>query len=505
MLWIRLGASGKDKAVPDRGYGDLAHSGRVQPIGEGVGVLIPPGVVRRGRWHVHIIRRINLIALFAVTACGGETPPATEPPPVSGTLLQLIIAVRQQAISRIPPMPPPLPVRPALVSLGRALAFDRELSGTRSISCMTCHHPAFATGDGRSLSVGHAGSGVGPHRVPDASSARKFIPRNSPALFNLLGQRSFFHDGRVEQVGGVPNIRTPAGPQLTQEMRNVFEFGPLSAVALFPVVDRDEMRGFSGNELAAHSDSDFAGVWSSLMRRFGAIPEYRQMFEAAYPGTSFSQMTFAHASNAIAGFLVSEFTFLRSPWDRFLEGDDRAIGESEVRGAQFFLTQGCANCHLGPALSNFGFHNTVLPQIGPGMGNGPSGRDDFGRQNITGQPIDLYRFRTTGLRNVELTAPYGHAGQFATLEGFVDHYNDVARAFREYDISQVETALRGTLVPNEAQIVPIRDPLVAGIRMSRRDVDDVSAFLRALTDPAARNLGARVPSTVPSGLPVDRP
>jgi cytochrome c peroxidase len=370
---------------------------------------------------------------------------------------------------------------------------------------MTCHHPAFATGDGRSLSVGQAGNGVGPHRVPDASNTKQFIPRNSPPFFNLFGQRSFFHDGRVEQVGGNPNIRTPAGAQLTADMRNVFEFGPLSAVGLFPVMDRDEMRGNAGNELALLGDNDFTGVWSALMRRLGAIPEYRALFEAAYPGTSFNQMTFAHASNAIAGFLVSEFTFLRSPWDRFLEGEDRAVGEKELRGAQFFLTQGCASCHLGPALSNFGFHNTVLPQIGPGLGNGPSGRDDFGRMNVTGQQIDLYRFRTSALRNIELTAPYGHAGQFATLEGFVDHYNDVARAFRAYDLSQVEPALRGTLVPNEAQIVSVRDALVAGIRMSPRDVDDVSAFLRSLTDPAARNLGSRVPATVPSGLPVDRP
>ena len=48
------------------------------------------------------------------------------------------------------------------------------------------------------------------------------------------------------------------------------------------------------------------------------------MFEAAYPGTSFEQMTFAHASNAIAGFLIDRFAFNNSPWDRFLAGNDGA-------------------------------------------------------------------------------------------------------------------------------------------------------------------------------------
>ena len=62
------------------------------------------------------------------------------------------------------------------------------------------------------------------------------------------------------------------------------------------------MRAFSGNELAAIPDDDMRRVWAAIMVRLGAIPEYRKMFEAAYPGTPFEKMTFAHASNAIAGF-----------------------------------------------------------------------------------------------------------------------------------------------------------------------------------------------------------
>src|SRR5256885_32777 len=108
---------------------------------------------------------------------------------------------------------------------------------------MTCHQPAFATGDGRSLSVGQGGSGVGPSRV--MATGQTFAPRNSPPLFGLVRRTALFHDGRVELMGD-GTLRTPAGAQLTAEMQRVFEFGALSAVSLFPVHDRQEMRGTAG-------------------------------------------------------------------------------------------------------------------------------------------------------------------------------------------------------------------------------------------------------------------
>src|SRR5688500_12424849 len=68
----------------------------------------------------------------------------------------------------------PTPVRRPLVLLGRALAFDPILSGGRDVSCMTCHVPAFATGDGRSLSIGQGATGLGPAREHPLGV---FIPR----------------------------------------------------------------------------------------------------------------------------------------------------------------------------------------------------------------------------------------------------------------------------------------------------------------------------------------
>ncbi|MGH7470746.1 MAG: cytochrome-c peroxidase, partial [Longimicrobiales bacterium] len=305
------------------------------------------------------------------------------------------------------PMPNPPAVRFKLVRLGQALAFDRILSGNRDISCMTCHHPSLATDDDRHLAIGQGARGLGEDREHPQNL---FIPRNSPPLFNLHTLPELFWDGRVAFEDGV--FTTPAGPQFTAAMAAVMEFGATSVLPLFPVTSREEMRAFRGNELAAITDTDFTGIWRALMVRLGRIREYREMFEEAYPGTRFENMTFAHASNAIAGFFVSRLAFNRTPWDRFLTGDDRALSRTELRGARSFMTVGsCSGCPEGAALAG-GFRNVALAQFGPGKGNGPAGNDDFGQENVTGDPDDRYRFRTSPLRNIEITAPYGHAGQF---------------------------------------------------------------------------------------------
>src|SRR5689334_18934887 len=305
--------------------------------------------------------------------------------------------IRQLAAGRgIVPLPAPPHVRPALAKLGQALAFDKILSGNRNISCMTCHLPKFATGDGKSLAVGQGGIGLGPTREPPNGN---YIPRNAPSLFNLFAMRHLFWDGRV-QIDAANQFHTPAGAQLTAAMQRVLEFGPVSALGLFPVTNRAEMRGASGTDLGDVPDDDFTGIWTALMRRLGEIPEYRALFTAAYPDTRFEDMTFAHASNAIGGFIVDQFTFNHSPWDNFLAGDDGALTARQLAGAQTFLTLKCSICHNGSTFSDEQFHNVALAQVGPGEGNGPTRRDDFGRMNVTGDASDQYRFRTSPLRNV---------------------------------------------------------------------------------------------------------
>lgn len=410
--------------------------------------------------------------------------------------------VRYLAASRgIVALPATPKVRTPLVLLGQSLAFDKILSGNRDISCMTCHLPAFATGDGRSLSIGQGGTGLGPPRRHPQDA---FIPRNAPPLFNLAAMKHLFWDGRVE-VDGSGQVHTPAGSQVTPAMARVFEFGAASALAMFPVTNRAEMRGGSGNELAEIPDDDLTGIWSGIMRRLGAIPEYRAMFEAAYPGTKFDNMTFAHASNAIGAFIVAKFSFADSPWDRFLAGDDKALTTRQLEGAQTFLTLKCSICHNGATFSDEQFHNVAVPQIGPGQGNGESLRDDFGRMNVTHNSEDRYRFRTTPLRNVELTGPYGHDGAITSLRDFIEHYSESDLKLFAYDDGQLEPGLRGSVLLNASAILAQRDTLLAGVVLTPDLIDKLMDYMNALTDNASRNLSRVVPHRVPSGITIDRP
>ena len=424
------------------------------------------------------------------------------PPPIDPTLIAL---VRQLAGERnVVPLVRPPRVREPLVKLGRALLFDPILSGNRNISCATCHFPTFATGDGKSLAVGEGGIGLGPGREHPNGV---FIPRNAPPLFNLGVMSHLFWDGRIERdASGV--VHTPAGAQLTPEMARVFEFGSASALGLFPVTNRAEMRGqlASGNELAAIPDDDLPAIWAALMRRLGRIPEYREMFEEAYPGTRFRDMTFSHASNAIGGFMVNELTFANAPWDRFLRGDNRALTSRQLEGARTFLTLKCSICHNGSTFSDDQFHNVAVAQLGPGEGDGFGGFDDFGRMRVTGDPADKYRFRTSPLRNIELTGPYGHDGAIISLRAFIDHYSQSDSKLLNYDPTQLDADLRGTVLLNNKQdIINARDPIILGVVFDATIVDQLMDYMSALTDNAARNLSRATPVRVPSKLPIDKP
>ncbi|MGH7526304.1 MAG: cytochrome-c peroxidase [Gemmatimonadales bacterium] len=447
----------------------------------------------------NLVGVVGVCATLWLAGCSDDTTaPRPEIAAATASTDALAAEVRRLAAARrVTQLQRPAPIRPALVQLGQALAFDKILSGNRDISCMTCHFPLLGTGDNRSLSIGQGATGLGTNRVHPQG---RFIHRNAPPLYNLHAVRRLTWDGRIfRDAQGV--VHTPAG-RLPLGMRQTFEFGALSAQPMFPVLSRSEMRADAGNELAAASDSPH-GIWRLLMRRLGRNAEYRTLFETAYPGQRFDSMTFAHASNAIAGFLADRLAFTDTPWDRFLAGDNGAMSEAQLRGAGNFLRGRCSICHNGPALTDGKFHNVALAQVGPGFGDGVGGRDDFGRLRVTGNPADRYLFRTPPLRNVELTAPYGHDGAIVGLRNFVDHYSESDVKLRAYDAGQLEAALRGTLLPTAEDILATRDPLLASIVLPPEVVDDITEFLKALTDPAARDLRHLVPARVPSGLPVD--
>src|SRR6266536_200601 len=435
-------------------------------------------------------------------ACDGVTPPETLPPPIDA---QLRDNFQRWGVVPIGPMSAQ---NPALVALGQALIFDPVLSGNRDIACATCHLPSQHAGDSLSLAIGTGGTGLGPARTLGAG--RPFVPRNAPTLLNAgLGPAYLFWDGRISRFG--PNgFDTPAGQALPADLPNI-----LAAQAMFPVVDRREMRGQPGerdvfgsvNELCLYGDSEFAEIWQAVMRRLVAIPEYVTLFNAAFPGTPTTQLGFQHAAQAIAAFELQAFTKTDSPFDRYLARDDAALGIQQKRGALLFFTKAqCSGCHNGPFLGGQGFSNSGAAQLGPGVGGGAP--LDLGRGELAGNQFYKFAFRVAPLRNVELTAPYFHDGASPTLEAVVRHYNDVPTALRQFDPAQLAPAVRNSYHGDDATITAVLGTLdfrlQQPLHLTDAEMSDLVAFLRSLTDPAARDLSGVAPARVPSGLPVPR-
>ncbi len=104
---------------------------------------------------------------------------------------------------------------------------------------------------------------------------------------------------------------------------------------------------------------------------------------------------------------------------------------------------------------------------------------------------------------MELTGPWGHDGAFTDLRAFIDHYSVSDAKLRAFTADHLEPLLQGTLLPTADEILATRDTLLNGVVFPDVVVDEVTAFMLALTDPAARNLSHVVPDQVPSGLPVD--
>ena len=103
-----------------------------------------------------------------------------------------------------------------------------------------------------------------------------------------------------------------------------------------------------------------------------------------------------------------------------------------------------------------------------------------------------------------MTGPYGHAGQFVELRDFVDHYSESDIKLRNYDVTQIERLLRNTVVNNVDAVLANRSGRLDDLVFTDSVSNEITTFLKALTDPRARFLESLIPDRVPSGLPVDR-
>ncbi len=199
------------------------------------------------------------------------------------------------------------PITPARVALGARLFFDPIVSRDSSLSCASCHQPAFAFGDSVRFSPGVSG-----HRAR----------RNTPPLVNRAYAGSFFWDGRAAS---------------------------LEQTVLRPIEDPNEL------DLTI----------PQLMVRLGATASYRAEFDRAFPGAALTPEVVA---SALASY-VRMLRFGNSAADRFALGDSGALAAAARRGRElFFGHANCSACHAGPTFSDGEFHNTGVGYGGSDTG-----------------------------------------------------------------------------------------------------------------------------------------
>lgn len=405
-----------------------------------------------------------------------------------------------------------IPTDPDQARIGQLLFYDKVLSGNKNISCGTCHHHDQAGGDGLSLGIGEGGVGVGPERTAGTgpSAIRKRIPRNAPALWNL-GHKEIevlFHDGRLSHSDIYGNgFDSPAEEWLPQGLDNL-----VAAQALFPMIAQFEMAGNPReNEIAGATHDRVDVAWPIIAKRVRTIPEYGAMFVQAFDHIDNpADVTIIEIANAIGAFINSEWQSYDSPYDDWITGT--ALPANAERGRRLFFNNRCASCHSGPLFTDQGFHALGLPAFGPGRTRQwDQISRDVGRMAETNLIEDAYKFRTPSLRNVALTAPYGHNGAYPTLEAIIRHHADPAGSAANWTpdmanlpdvpwLAAVDFAIREDTAEMARQAA-VND--LQPMTFSDRDIADLVAFLNALTGKTALVRPMGRPDAVPSGLPVD--
>jgi cytochrome c peroxidase len=280
----------------------------------------------------------------------------------------------------------------------------------------------------------------------------------------------------------------------------------LVAQAFIPPTERNEMAGF---EFPGDNDA----LRAEVVRRLNDTPNYRQLFRHAFGLGARDPIAYDHLAAAIAEFEFA-LTFADAPLDRFARGTRTALTTSQKRGAVlFFGKAGCVQCHAvagdsNEMFSDFTPHVLGVPQVAPRTTNstfdGPGANEDFGLEQVTGDPADRYKFRTSPLRNLALQPAFFHNGAYTTLEEAIAHHLDVRGSVRNYTpVGRLPADLAGPIGPMEPVLRRL-DPLVRDrLRLTDQEFADLVAFIRdGLHDPRAtpENLTRLIPPRLPSGL-----
>lgn len=330
---------------------------------------------------------------------------------------------------------PPLPADPSnqyaddprAAVLGQKLFFDTRFSSNGKVACATCHLPDKLFQDGKPLA-----HGVGTTN------------RRAMTIVGTAYSPWFFWDGRKDsqwaQALGPMENPVEHGGNRTLYAHIITEFYAAEYGDIFgPLPDLSELPRNAG----PLADPEVAMNWETMS------PGDREAVTRIY--VNMGKSIAAYERLLMPG---------ESRFDQYVEAvlnNDYAVANAilipdEIAGLKLFMGKAhCTNCHNGPLFTNNDFHHTGIPaakdlpgDVGRSKGVQEVLADEFNCLSVysDAQPDQctelnflvaegdelVRQFKPPSLRNVAERGPYMHAGQFATLEEVLKHYNTAPKA-----------------------------------------------------------------------------
>lgn len=330
--------------------------------------------------------------------------------------------------------------------IGRLIFTDRTLSDPHGQACISCHLPEHGFAEPLAVSRGAIPTRIGERNAMTLLyAALTPPPEQVPASPTLEPDESgqvggLFHDGRAAT--------------LEDQARQPF-FNPL------------EMNLANEKELAERLRTAAYAAQLQTITNQSVWQDDKRLIDVA--------------THCLAQFMREPlFLPYDSPADRFIAGDRTALNAQQERGMNLFMSSRlqCNECHLfngvvdhHPALTDYSFAN-----LGQRLVDGK--KLDRGLGAITGRDLEIARFKTPTLRNIAITAPYMHDGSLATLHDVMVFYNT----------RDIDSKRWGEFAHSEN----LHTRRIGDLRLSEDEINDIIAFMEALTDSAWK---AAIPKT----------
>jgi cytochrome c peroxidase len=345
-------------------------------------------------------------------------------------------------------------------SLGKKLFADESLSEPGGQSCASCHDPnsGFADPRGTMTSEGAIAGRFGIRNAPAITYA-SFIPPLLPGGDESGYAGGMFWDGRVSTLEeqAVGPVFNPLEMNNTDHPSFLVKLKALSYAADFETL-------YGANAL---DDADTA---------LGYFADAIASYERALPNRFSSKFDAVQANQA---------QFNAQEQRGFTLFEDKRTGPCTPQADGSMAPPcGCAQCHLDqkqadgspPMFTDFGYDNIGIPfnsanpfyQLPSNLNPGGPNFVDNGLGVVVHNPRQFAHFKAPSIRNVALTAPYGHNGYFKTLKDIVHFYNTRDVHTEHWPAPESTFNLNATGLGN--------------LGLSSQDEDDLVAFLDTLTD-----------------------